>query len=329
MIKKIIRYINSPGFIALAFVLVIIVMGLGRVARWDLLDQVSMADNFLNWGSLYPVFNDPTPHGVSVYFPGVSLILVVLMQVGFDFYLVEAAILISCSILLIFFYVQKKVAEQISGDKILWRQFVPFIVAFSLLVTPDYLKYAVEFKPDTIALVTSYLGLSVAGFLTKKVTLPRIIMGAFLFVGAIIFKQQYIAFIAGVLLYCCFFPSKSRFLFMLFSISFLAITLWLLFLNPNIWFWNVEVLADDGFLGILEVIKLQDDAFKRVIFAVIFCFSSVILAKKVFPIYNREYRDRILVTPWVWGVVFFIISAFLSALKIGGNAGTQSLECFF
>jgi hypothetical protein len=45
---------NSTQLLVLFFALIVLSGSFGQVARWDLLDQVSMADNYLVNGLLYP-----------------------------------------------------------------------------------------------------------------------------------------------------------------------------------------------------------------------------------------------------------------------------------
>ena len=51
-----------------------LVISLGKVPRWDLLEQVALADNFNREGMFYP---EPKkfPGTASVYFPGVVAML--------------------------------------------------------------------------------------------------------------------------------------------------------------------------------------------------------------------------------------------------------------
>lgn len=325
LMGKVLFCLRSPYFLTFIFIMLILLIGLGQVARWDLLDQVAMADNYFKEGRFYPALSDPSPHGVSVYFPGVSFLVVALRKVGFDFYLVEVSLLISTFIVLSFFYIQMKIAEMIVDTKIFWYQFAPFIIAFCLFLTPQWLTYAVEFKPDTIGLLIGYIGLYVAGFLAQGIAFHRLIFGALLFSGAIIFKQQYVALIAGILAFCVAFPNKSRLLFMCLTVSFLSIILLLLFDNPSVWFWNVEILANDGFLSVTELARANFTTIKTLILSLICCGFFLKLSEGTFPIWNKEYLVRACGVPWMWGSAFFVVASFLSAIKNGGNAGNTQL----
>lgn len=324
-IQKISYLLTSTNFLTLIFIFLIILIGLGKVNRWDLLDQVAMADNYFKGGSLYPSFNDPTPHGVSVYFPGVALLVIILRGIGLDFYLVEITILLSCLVVMSFFYTLMKISEHLSGERILWYQFIPSVITFCLLVTPYWLLYAIEFKPDTIALFFGYTALITVGFLDNKISYLRLIIGALLFSGAIIFKQQYLALLIGVYAFCLIFPNKSRFLFLFTSVSFLILIMSLLLINPNILYWNFEILANDSFLSIVKVVQMNWSTFSAFILSIVCITFFLYLNSKSFPNINREHLLTIFRSSWAWGTVFFIGASFLSGFKDGGNQGNMQL----
>jgi len=328
LVNKVSRILNAPTLIIGLFVGLCILMSIGQSARWDLLEQVSMADNFIRHGILYPSANDSSPHGVSVYFPGVAFVMVMLGKIGVDFFLVELALLLSCFIVFLFFYVQMKIAESILDSKIYWHDFIPFIIGFSLIITPNWLIYALEFKPDTIGLLAGFFGLYLAGGLVKNVSLPRLVFGSFVFGISIVFKQQYIAFIIGIYAFCIVFPTRERLIFS--CISFLTLLVFLIFLfrNSNMWFWNVIVLSDDPFLGILEIVKLNLKSFQVLGFACISGWLLLSLSGISSPLFSKDGFRKLVNTPWIWGAVVFCLASFLSAVKSGGNAGNTELGIF-
>ncbi len=322
---KIMNFLNSSHVLTFLFFLFIFGIGLGQAARWDLLQQLSMADSYHNGGSLYPNINDASPHGVSPYFPGVALFSLMLREIGVNFYVVEVLILIACLVVLSFFYIQMKICEQILEEKLLWHQFAPFIIAFSLLVTRHWLSYAVEFKPDVISLLFGFAGLSAAGFLNKKVSITMLIFGALLFSGAIIFKQQYVALVVGVLAFCFIHPSRERIFFASFTSFFTAAILYLMLRDADLWFWNVHIFSDDGILNFLRLARLNYDTIKSAI--IVLCCGAIALKLSNGTSYkfNKEYLSRMYKSAWFWGATLCAAAALLSALKVGGNAGNTQL----
>jgi len=317
------------AFIAFIFILTIIAFAMGKLGRWDLLEQVSMVDNYFNEGFFYPAFNDPNPHGTSAYFPGLALFLSLFRGAGIDFYLVEFSIAISCLVLLAFMYVQLKISEKIIDKSISYYKFIPFIISYCLILTPTWLMYAIEFKPDTVALLFGYLGLSICAFLDDSSSIKKILIGSLFCAGALIFKQQYIAFIFGISFYCLFFPSRNRLLFLFLIAVFTSLILIIFYKNSDIWFWNVLVLADDPFLSIKEIAELNFRAIQVLIFSIICCITFLKLNEKNSPInLDTGMIQRLYKMPWAWGATFFILASFASALKVGGNSGNTELGIF-
>ena len=326
--QKIIYFLSSSYALTFLFIVLIVLKGMGQVAGWDLLQQVSMADSYHKGGSFYPAINDVTPHGVSPYFPGVALLALMLREIGIDFYVVEILILIACLVVLSFFYIQMKICDQILEVRVSWYQFAPFIIAFSLLATPDLLTYAVEFKPDIISLLFGFVGLFAAGFLNKKISIIMLMFGALLFSGAVIFKQQYIALVLGVLAFCFMFLTRERILFAFFTVFFTSTILFLMLKNTDLWFWNVHILSDDGFLSVREVVLSNYNTFKFATLSLLCCALFLKLSNGLFPKVNKQYLLRMYKLPWVWGAAFCVAAAFLSGLKVGGNAGNTQLGIF-
>ena len=328
--KQQLNKLRAPHFlIALTFVFTIIVIAMGQLARWDLLDQLSMVDNYFNEGLFYPGFNDLNPHGTSIYFPGVALLLSVFRGLGIDFYIVEFSIMVSCITVLAFMVAQLKIAEKIIGRRISYTRFIPFIIAYSLILTPYWLMYAVEFKPDTIALLVGYFGLCICGFIANSSSITSILIGALLCGGALLFKQQYIAFVFGISLYCLFFPSRNRLLFVFFVAIVTSSILIIAFKNADIWFWNVLVISDDGFLTIKEIVRHNLGTINVVVFSLICCSIFLKLNdKNKSIIIDVGMFQRLYKMPWIWGITFFILACLVSTLKNGGNQGNSQLAIF-
>ena len=83
------RLISAPSILATIFVVVSIFAALGQVARWTIMEPISLVDNFYEYGNMYPDHTNPLSHGSSTYFPGVIYLGVLLRYIGFDYYLAE------------------------------------------------------------------------------------------------------------------------------------------------------------------------------------------------------------------------------------------------
>lgn len=316
-------YKTTP--IAIFFMLILVVGGMGQVARWDLLDQISMADNYVKDGSLYPSAASAEPFGVSVYFPGVALLAVVLSKIGIDFYLVEIMILIACVIVVLFLSIQKVLVWEISRIEISWADLILFSVLFCLIIAPFWLFYAREFKPDSIAFLLGFLGLILTSFLKSDAKLYKIFLGSLFCSGALFFKQQYIAFIAGLILFCLFNLNRVRILFLI-SLCFFTGCIFLYFCNhADLWFWNVTVLSDDGFVSFKSAVR---DNYSTIIALLYFIFigTALLISKKdgcnYYDLFNlQNLKSRLQSSPWFWVVIPSMLAGFAGALKVGGNSG--------
>ena len=321
-IKKILN--KSVFYLTVAFLFLLLFVALNRFDRWDLLEQIAMADNFRKYGSLYPDLNDQTSTHVSVYFPGVSFIALILLSTGIDGLIVETLLICASVVVVGFLYIQFKIALYLYKRPINWKDFAPVAILYCLLITPNWLMYAVEFKADTIALSVGFMGLMYAQFLDLNATNKQLVLGGIICALGLIFKQQHLAFLFGIGLFILCFPEKKRFVFLssLSLTSLLIITVF--YLNKNLWFWNVEVFSDDGFSSFFDIIKQNLGA----IFWLF--FLSIYLIVRSTPKETQFQNCYLLVKkyiniPWVWPVTFSILAAIASAAKIGGNAGNIEL----
>ena len=179
-------------------VILILGVSLSRAARWDLLEQIAMADNYLVNGSLYAEAESDIIHGHSVYFPGVSYIAICLKILGVDYFLVEFMLIIGVVVLLLFFHVLTRYASLLSRGNLNPLHFYPLLIAYLSISLSHYVRYACEFKPDTISLLMGYFGLSLIW--TNKRSIYKLVLGALLVSAGLFFKQQYIAFIVGLVI---------------------------------------------------------------------------------------------------------------------------------
>lgn len=321
---------NDPRFLSIAFFLLLIFISIGKVARWDLADQISMADNYLRHGFLYPSLEAPDPFGVSLYFPGVAILAIFFEKLGIEFYIVEFMLIIAVASTILFLFLQAKLASELSVGRIKWVEFLPICIAFSLLVAPFWLSYAVEFKPDTIALSMGLLGMYASSFLVSNVRVYRILIGAFLCAIALIFKQQYVAFLMGISIFCLARPSRERIIFLLLLTTFSSLIVFNLYQSSNLWFWNVLIFANHGAVPWKEAVRDNLPTLKAFLF-MMFCGASYVKLSKFSSenscraIFSESEKAKIFSFPWIWVAIPSSVAAFASALKNGGNHSNTEL----
>lgn len=315
---------------SIVVVLVLIAGSLRHVTSWVLLEQILMADNYMKTGVLYPSADSAQPSGVSPYFPGVALLAVLINQIGIDYYIVESMLAIACVTVLIFFSIQKRLIKEISGVACSWNEFIPFAVSISIILTPLWLAYASEFKPDTIALSLGFSGLIVSSFLRVDSRFSMIFCGALLCSIALVFKQQYISFIVGLSIYCIAFPNKVRVLFFAHIIVFSSCILVYFYNNNDLWFWNVTVLSDDGLNSLYSVVKENYSTLVVLLYVLFIASMFVGLVAKnnrgaCLVLFWDFLKKSSVSSPWIWVVAPSAFAAFASAIKVGGNSGNTQL----
>jgi hypothetical protein len=325
------RSLHNTTLIVVVFILILVANAFGQIGRWDLLDQISMADSYAKFGKLYPSASSLDPTGVSVYFPGVALIAIMLSKLGIDFYLIEVMLLIACVIVVLFLSIQKVMASEISGIKYSWSEFTPFAISASLVISPFWLFYAREFKPDTIAFLLGFLGIVVSDFLKPNCNIYKVILGSFVCGCALFFKQQSIPFIFGLLFFCVFNPSRVRIIFFLSLSTFATGVILFYYQNPNIWFWNIMVLSDDGFVSFKSAIRDNYSTIVTLVFFILFgsTFFKLIQSNQKNDgkiLFNlHDMRVSIRSSAWFWVAIPSALGSFAGALKTGGNGGNSQL----
>ena len=317
---------KSLPALKVVFIVSLLFVSLGRVARWDLLDQVAMADNFLANGELYAELGSDLIHGHSCYFPGVAYVAVALKTIGIDYYLVEVMLLIAVIVLLLFLHVLSRYANSLSNEKYSPHFFYPLLIDFFTTVLSWYGFYALEFTPDTLSLLMGYVGLSLIW--TNKNSFGKYVLGIFLISIALVFKQQYLAFQVG-LFFAAFFVKKKEFRLAVFLATIFSIAVFLfLFTDENIRFWSIEVLSDDGIIALKDIIVTS----YLLVMPILYFLILLILMKSdnhtfliKAPKLSLEFLKSRTVNPWYVVTLFVIGASLLSTLKAGGNAGNAQV----
>lgn len=285
-----------------------------------------MSDRYELVGSFYPNPDDQFPSGVSVYFPGTALIAAALKTFLPNNYLVHVMLLIAVSTVLLFFAVQKRIITSIEPHANT-NNFQSVAIIFSLFIANSWLIYAIEFKPDTIAILLGSAGILIARADKKGDILSlRFVLGGLLTGSALIFKQQYLAFLMGMVFYSFICRNKAFQLFTILANGFALIVLFVIYENKNTWFWTVTVLSDDGF------ISLRQWAFAHAhLFIVVAQCTLFLVAAYLNDLFGSEkgYRQitrrHLLSSPWPTIMFFTALGGFAGAWKVGGNDGNTAI----
>ena len=316
----------------LVFSSIFLLISFGQIfTRWDLLQQIAMADRYLNGSNFYPYpgIEGFADGGVSGYFPGLAMIAII-FGIFFDGdSLIYFFSFLSLFVTLWFIYLLTIITKKISNVNNTTSLFLLYI-ACTCLFFEDYLFYSAEFKPDTIALAIGLASIIYSGLLEKKPNqIIKLIFMGMICGSAIIFKQQYIAFIFSLIIYSLINLSRSS---IIFSVSaFLSSVLILYFLSyfDNIWFWTINVYKDDGFMGVKSFLQINQILIKNfLLFTLIFYYFYGKQPILKFLVYKNLLIKifNILKTSPIYLVLMSTSSAaILSGIKMGGNSGNVGL----
>lgn len=319
--------LKSKPFLYLFFLVLVCTSALSLMDRWVLNEQIAMGDNYIKNGNFYPSMIEDIGPGVSPYFPGIAFFSVLFNKIGFDYFIVEIMLIFSSLIFIVFVFFQKNIINDISNKNFKFDEILPFAIFFTLLLCPTYFfAYALAGKPDTIAFLFGYIGIYF--YLKSRNQINFNFIFSFLFVGiAVIFKQQYLSFLAGLLLFSLINFNRKSLIFALASIFISAIALFILFQSDDAVYWNLTILSDDGFRELGPLVKTNLNTIINL--ALFFILLLVIInTKDVKDIFNYLNLKALIKTPWIYVIVMSFFSSFLSSLKHGGNIGNTELGIF-
>lgn len=313
------------------FVLFLVVLSLGQMARWDLLQQIAMSDRYSLLGNLYPDTGLSIPTGVSAYFPGVTVIALIIKNIVPNNLLIYSMHLIAVLVILSFFIVQRRITYSISKDVNLDNFYIGAIF-FSLIFCKFYLMYAVEFKPDTIAFLLGSLGIMIAKVDNNagvdnntSIKILPFVLGASLTGCALIFKQQYIAFLVGMIIYSLIGKNYKFQIFTALSIIFSLLILYIFSAEENSFFWTVTILSNDGFVPIKYWVLNHASLMIHTAQSIIVLFGLHLYGYLKIDFASFFSRKHLLMTPWPILICMSALAAFASSWKVGGNPGNTQL----
>lgn len=305
--------IINKNLVLFLFVFLLVLDAFGNFFRWTINDQIGMADNLLNFGSLYPVNGLYTT--VSVYPPGVGIFTAVLMKLGLESIIYETLFLTAIAILFLAVFLFKSIILE-NGVKS--NSILSLIIILTTLLCRDFIDYASEFKPDALAFFLCFLGLH---FLEKNKNLKGVIIGSILTAASIIFKQQAIAFTLGILLFGLFNrKNKNLNMYIILLLFFQTILFIILTQNTNVYMFSFEVLSDDGFYPIGYIFSDLWDLTKKIFFTLV---VLILLTKKKFAVKLNDFNNK-----YVFIALSIMAASLLSSMKVGGNIGNIQVGLF-
>lgn len=309
------------------FIFLFFIISLTQVkSRYNLNQQIAISDRILEQSNIiYPNknYNSDHEYTVSQYFPGMSLILSpvnLINNYNFENFIYTV---LAISFHLFFIIILSIVSSSITNINLTLSFCI--IGIFSILITKSYLFYSLELKPDSLSYSLGLLGLYLFNNNSDKNHINIFFYGL-IFGFGFLFKQQYISFILGSLLFLLLnFNIKN--LFFNFG-SLFASSAIILFYNTfdNFWFWNAETFKDDGFMKVSDYINGQKNfifsfiSFYLFIFFINFNYDFLSSVKKILFDYIKLLKLN-----YTWVLVPSCIANILSGIKVGGNTSNTGL----
>lgn len=302
--------------VLLFLIISFLIISLGSIMSWVLSEQVGMSDNKFFNDSFYP--NSNSQSIFSIYPPGLAFISYMFKLIGVSEFLIEFLLVLSSFVLfatIILFYKIIKIRQYN-------YRFFEVQIIFLMLMCIDYVHYAAEFKPDTIAYLLCFYGLYV---FEKHNTVKNIIIGSFLISLSVLFKQQSIFFVFGLILFALLNLKNRKFFYFtsLSSVLYLIVLL-ILYGNESVFKYNFEILLDDGFRNVFGGLKELWDQFKTLLLFLCVVFP---LVKKNSLKFDNPIKK--LNNPYFFIGLSILSGSVLSFAKNGGNIGNIQMGIFY
>lgn len=287
--------------------------GFIKGGRWDLYQNIAMADRFLaGQGFYYSTIEASSP-----YFPGVAFLSVVIGKFFApyrDYILLTIASIIGT----IFFYILLKLGERFSQNKTL-----SYIFTFLLISTgfSSYRSYMNEFKADSFVLLLGAFIIFIIDAIEQRKEKAGLKTAIYLFILGFLMdisKQQalYVDVALGCyLLFTKKLAVKEKFI-LLGSLIFAGILCLIIIFNiPGLDILAIKNLSDMPYWGIKSIIIQMGHCFLQniVYFVLLFLFTYMYMC--------REIKLTTLENKWLVVSLFFGIGEMVGGWKIGGNAG--------
>jgi hypothetical protein len=304
------------------FGLSVLAMGQARRGRWDLNQHIATADRVAAGGNYYTSGADNLYASSTPYFPGVTFIAQAVNMVARD--RVDTLMLVAASLLLLAYLWTLGLVGRRLGVDVLSAVLASAFIARVFLF--EWIGYAVEFKPDTLALLAGTGVLLLAsGSSTGIARLLSIL--ALTLIGAAS-KQQFLFFFAGLMLMVIWSPypaaRRDKWAIGATMIAAGVATLTLL---------SIDNLYQFAIAANQQRPRLPFRTFVQQIQFVFECWPVVIAALAYLLVHAPDaLRRRQFLPPergfafWYGGVAFlwFIMSA-RSAINVGGNIGNVAV----
>lgn len=310
-LSKILNHKFIHFFIAISSFYILFLMSLAKGGRWDMYEPIAVADRFFS--QAYSMGRNDNFIPSTPYYPAVSIIAFIVNFISSK-YQVEIMLFVSVGLIFVLLYILHKFFKEIGGKADI-TIFISLSLGLLLFFFKNYIVYAIEFKPDTLALI--FMMLAYITILKGKYDLrSNLFIILFIFIASIS-KQQIIAPIIGIAIYIIIskenIKNKLTILFSIFAGVFLANIFIFTFFEGSFFY------AFKSHMGRKLIYKdfYENHKFFLISISLLF-FVSIIL--------NKEFKKNFLknITKFI-PAFLFIIAGILGAINMGGNNGNTEV----
>lgn len=301
---------------------------LGQTLRWDLAQQIALADSFLNTGHLYPDAVKDDVGSASVYFPGVAFLAIFIMKLGVSKFVFEILFAFACLLFIWLVYLLSKTSSIVSRNDLKQSSLFGIFFIFIIIFCNNFFLYSIEFKADTIAFC---IGLSALIYVHNggEKTSKKMFLWGVVFSLGLLFKQQFIAEVVAICLFTLLLDRTWKYFAVgcLIGSGLILIYFWQI---PNLPFWTAAVLTNDGFLSpriyAIANLPFYFAAIGSVALVYIVGFNQYYLIEKNSLIHTiiSKFTDFVK-TPFFWFLIAGAAAGLAGSTRVGGNSGNSEI----
>ena len=305
------------GIVVITYFARSVTEGFIKGGRWDLYQNIAMADRFLSGqGLYYSAIEASTP-----YFPGVAFLSIFVGKFfgpWRDYIMLIIASLIGAA----FFYMLINISKRLSNNIVLSAAMTFLLMTFGF---ENYRLYMNEFKADSLVLLIAiFIIYIIDGVETNKYTLkvsylPMLFLLAFVMD---ITKQQalYVDVALGIyLLYTKRLVIKDKALILGSLIAAGIVDIAIIFCIPGVEIQAIKNLSAMPYQSIQSILEQMSKTFRSniVLFIFLFIFTYLFLSKKI--------KLSSLAEKWLIIAMIFGCGQILGGWKSGGNTGNYEV----
>lgn len=300
---------------AILFFTQLVFLSLNKGGRWDLNEQIAMADRVAAGEIYYSTEQAGFYLSSSPYFPGVSFLSLAVSKVSYE-HRDTILLLIATSVGILFLYMLARITIKMGVKK----EFTYLsILAISIFYFNSWKSYMTEFKPDSLVLL---LGVGIFYNLINITEKGRKLLNVFLILFYLItiglLKQQSIAIYIGIFLFSISskqINNKDKGVLIISIILSGLIVLGVILLIPNCLNNTIMMVKQHPIMSLKDIIIMFYGTLKEL------WLFFILLIVYVIDVIKGNRKLNIKEKIWLFLAVPWLFLSLLSAIKVGGNGG--------